>query len=421
MGKRLWPALPALAAIGCLLAAQGAVAAEVPKQAKKVPRPESRTGALGYKVKEATPLRTKHAVVHYVRSGKDAPPLADANKNGYPDYVDAVGEAADEAIGAFVAFGFKRMLPDSAGGNASPDIYVKALPRGVFGATLPHTGAVGGSFVVLDDSLRAVKGRPAVGSLRHTVAHELFHVVQFSYTPDAEIPTWAAEGMASAMAIYTFPFSQDPLQDFLVDLWLKSPWASLYDQRVFCARCYGGAIWWRFVFQLDGRVIPAYLGRLFGYQKIGKPILDGTQPLQEILEKKGHGGLFTAFSRFSVNLYKAGLRPKPLYGLRAIEEVQVSKARVVNGLSTHYIPIAVPAGSKGLRVAVATGGGPFPNITLATGGPKGRFFTGSGLRQIRGKLYELRFRSEQERQQNMLIITSGRKEGVAYQIAYQAF
>ena len=180
-------------------------------------------------------------------------------------------------------------------------------------------------------------------------------------------------------------------------------------------------MWWRFVFQLDGKVIPGYLGRLFGYQKIGKPILDGTQPLQEILEKKGHGGLFTAFSRFSVNLYKAGLRPQALYGLRAIKKVQVSKARVVNGLSTHYIPLAVPAGSKGIRVAVATGGGPFPNITLATGGPKGRFFAGSGLRQIRGKLYELRFRSEQERRQNMLIITSGRKEGVAYQIAYQSF
>ena len=84
-------------------------------------------------------------------------------------------------------------------------------------------------------------------------------------------------------------------------------------------------------------------------------------------------------------------------------------------------PIAVPAGSKGLRVAVATGGGPFPNITLATGGPKGRFFTGSGLRQIRGKLYELRFRNAREAKQNMLIITSGRKEGVAYQVAYQAF
>lgn len=421
MGKRLWPGLLALALVGCLLAAPSAVAAEAPKKIKKVPRPESGTGPFGYKVKEASPLRTTHAVVHYVRSGKDAPPLVDANANGHPDYVDAVAEAANEAIGAFVAFGFKRVLPDSAGGDSKTDIYIKALPRGIFGAALPQAGAVGGSFLVLDDSLRAVKGRPAVGNLRHTVAHELFHVVQFSYTPNGEIPTWAAEGMASAMAIYTFPFSQDPLQDFLVDFWLKTPWSSLYDERIACVRCYGGAVWWRFVFQLDGRVIPAYLGRLFGYQKIGKPILDGTQPLQEILEKKGHGGLFTGFSRFSVNLYKAGLRPQPLYGLRAIKDVQVSKARVVNGLSTHYIPIAVPAGAKGLRVAVATGGGPFPNITLGTGGPKGRFFTGSGLRQIRGKLYELRFRTERERKQNMLIVTSGRKEGVAYQVAYQAF
>lgn len=405
------------AAFGCLLLAHGAAGAETPK----VQRPESRKGPLAFRVKEAFPLRTKHASVHYVRSGKDAPPLADANENGHPDYVDAVGEAADEAIGAFVAFGFKRLLPDSAGGTAKPDLYVKALPGGTFGAALPHTRAVGGAFIVLDDSLRAVKGKPAVGSLRHTIAHELFHLVQFSYTPDGEIPTWAAEGMASAMAIYAFPFSQDPLTDFLVDVWLKTPYASLYDERVACVRCYGGSIWWRFVYQLDGKVLPAYLGRLYGYQKTGREILDGTQPLQEILEKKGHGSLFTAFSRFSVNIYQAGLRPGVAYGLRPTREVQVSKARLVNGLSTHYVPLAVPAGSKGLRVAVATGGGPFPNITLATGGPKGRFFTGSGLRQIRGKLYELRFRNAAEAKQNMLIVTSGRKEGVAYQIAYQAF
>ena len=417
---RRLPALLAFAALGCLLLAPGAAAA-VPKKGQKVARPESRKGPLAYKVKEAFPLRTKHAVIHYVRSGKDRPSIADANKNGHPDYVDAVGEAADEAIGAFVAFGFKRVLPDSAGGNTKPDIYIKNLPGGIYGASVPHTGAIGGSFVVLDNKLRAVKGRPSVGSLRHTVAHELFHVVQFSYTPNGEIPTWVAEGMASAMAIYAFPFSQDPLQDFLVDIWLKTPWASLYDERVACVRCYGGSIWWRFVYQLDGKVLPAYLGRLFGYQKIGKPVLDGTQPLTEILEKKGHGSLFTAFGRFSVNLYKAALRPQPLYGLRAMKKVQVSAPRVVNGLSTHYIPIAVPAGSKGLRVAVATGGGPFPNITLATGGPKGRFFAGPGLQQIRGKLYEVRFGSEQERKQNMLIITSGRKDGVAYQVAYQAF
>lgn len=408
--------LLALAVLLSLLVAQGAAAKE-----PKIARPESGRGVFAYKVKEAFPLRTNHAVIHYVRRGKDAPPLADGNGNGHPDYVDAVGEAADEAIGAFVTFGFKRLLPDSAGGSARPDLYVKNLPRGIYGATIPHAGGVGGGFVVLENSLRPAKGRPAVRSLRHTVAHELFHLVQYSYTPDGDIPTWAAEGMASAMAIYAFPFSQDPLQDFLVDLWLKSPWASLYDERVFCVRCYGGAIWWRFVFQLDGKVLPAYLGRLHGYKKLGKPIADGTQPLTEILEKKGHGSLFTAFSRFSVNLYKAGLRPQPLYGLRALERVQVSKPRIVNGLSTHYIPIAVPDGARGLRVAVATGGGPFPNITFATGGPKGRFFAGPGLRQIRGKLYEVRFRDERERKQNMLIVTAGRKEGAAYQVAYQAF
>jgi hypothetical protein len=410
-------ALSASAALALVLV-PGAVAAKKPV---KVPRPESRAGLFAFKVKEAFPYRSQHAVVHYVRTGKDAPPLKDANGNKVPDFVEAVGEAADESIGAFVAYGFKRLLPDTAGGNKKPDIYIKRLPRDVLGVTVPHTRAVGGGYTVIDKRLRNVKGKPAAASLRHTVAHELFHLVQFSYVPDGKLPPWMAEGTASAMAIYAFPFSQDKIQDFLIDAWLKTPWLSLYDQRFGCIRCYGGAIWWRFVFQLNGRMIPTYLGRLFGYQKSGQPILDGTQPLEETLKKGRHGGLWTTFTRFSVNLYKAGLHPKPLYGLHAIKQVQLSKPRSVRGLSTHYIPIAVPAGAKGLRVAVATGGGPFPNITLATGGPRGRFFAGSGLQQIRGKMYELRFQNDKEREKNVLIITSGRKDPVAYQVAYQAF
>lgn len=406
-----------LAVLGALYAAPGAFAAEKPK---KVPRP-TEGGEFAFKVKEASPYSVKHVVVHYVTSGRDAVPAEDANGNDVPDYVEETGLAGDEAAGAFVTFGFKRLLPDTGGGNFKVDIYLKRLPQDLLGVAIPHAFGVGGGFMMLDTRLNPAKGRITVASLRHTVAHELFHMVQYSYVPNGDIPAWAAEGMASAMAIYAFPFSQDKIQDFLVDLWLKTPWVSLYDERFGCARCYGGAIWWRFMYQLEGRTIPEYMGRLFGYQKSGQKILDGTQPLEETLKRYGHGGLHTSFTRFAVNLYEAGLRPAPLYGLRASTKVQVSKVRVVRGLSTHYIPIAAPAGSTGLRVAIASGGGPRPAVTLFTGGPKGRRFGGSQLQVINGKSYEFRFANDAERKQNMLIVTSGRKDGVAYTIAYQSF
>jgi hypothetical protein len=405
-----------VAAAGALVLVPGAVAAKPPV---KLPRP-TEGGLFAFKAKEATPVQMQHAVVHYARAGVNAPPKADANGNKVPDYVEAVGKAADEALGAFVAFGFKHVLPDSGGGNAKVDIYLRSLPRGLLGVSIPHTRAVGGAFVVISTKLDPREGVKSGLGLRHTVAHELFHIEQYSYVPDGQMPGWAAEGMAEAVSIYTFPQSQDKLGDFAVDLWLKTPWLSLYDQRVGCARCYGGAIWWRFLYQLRGRLLPAYMGRLYGYEKIHKPILDGTAPLTEMLQKAGKGSLWDNFTRFSINLYRGGFQPKPLYGLRALAKPQLTKIRAVNGLSTHYIPIAVPAGATKLRVAIATGGGPRPNVQLVTGGPKGRAFTGGTLKVINGKSFEFTFKNEAERKSNMLIVTSGRRDPVAYQIAYQA-
>jgi hypothetical protein len=373
-----------------------------------------------YKVTEATPVQMQHAVVHYVRTGADAPPTADRNGNDVPDYVEATAKAADEALGAFVAYGFKRVLPDAGGGNAKVDIYLKRLPNDLLGVSIPHTRAAGGAFTVISTKLDPRQGVKTGVGLRHTVAHELFHIVQFSYLPDGRLPTWAGEGMAEAMAVYAFPNSQDRLTDLAVDEWLNTPWRSLYDQRRGCIRCYGGSIWWRFVFQLHGQIIPAYMGRLHGYAKLGRPILDGTGPLTEILERNGKGSLWDNFTRFSINLYRGGFHPKFVYGLRALKQPQLTKVRVVNGLSTHYIPIHVPAGATKLRVSVATGGGPRPNVQLVSGGPKGRAFTGGASRAINGKTFEFTFRNDAERKANMLIVTSGRRDPVAYRVAYQA-
>ena len=64
----------------------------------------------------ATPARfhaSRHAVVHYVVLGVDAPPLNDDDADGVPDYVERVGDAADTAIAYYERRGFARILPDA--------------------------------------------------------------------------------------------------------------------------------------------------------------------------------------------------------------------------------------------------------------------------------------------------------------------
>jgi hypothetical protein len=65
----------------------------------------------------------------------------------------------------------------------------------------------------------------------------------------------------------------------------------------------------------------------------------------------------------------------------------------VRGLSTHYIPIGVPDGARGIAVAVAAAGGPSPEMKLVIGGPKGRVV--EGVRRRRGHLqsFAVRFRT----------------------------
>jgi len=100
--------------------------------------------------------------------------------------------------------------------------------------------------------------------------------------------------------------------------------------------------------------------------------------------------------------------------------VATTPTRVVHGLSTHYIPITVPANAKGIGVGVAAVSGPNPEVKLVVDGPKGRVIEGV-LRQ-KGKLqyFVSTFRNAKERAHMMLIVTSGRQIGTAYKVAYQA-
>jgi hypothetical protein len=377
-----------------------------------VPRPT-------YKTPEAT-VGSPWVVVHYTRTGPDHPRfMKDDNHNGVPNYIEKLAAAANKAWLWYAHNGFKGPLPDSGGPDSRLDIYVKALPPGVFGITLPTTVAKGGSFMVIDNQLDMAH-LAVHGSLQQTVAHELFHEFQLSYLPDGNIPHWAAEGSALAMQTYVYPQVVDASTFSYLDAWLNQPWRSLYDEANGCSHCYGGALFWRFLFGLGNHVVSEYFGRLYGYELAHKPILLGLQPLDEVLRKRVHGSLYSAFGRFSYDIYRAGYKPATRYKLSAAPKIAKTPTHVVSGLSTHYVPIAMPPGARGNGVGVAAASGPSPEVKLVVGGPKGRVIEGV-LRQ-KGELqyFVTTFRNAKERKSVMLIVTSGRQLGTAYRVADQA-
>jgi hypothetical protein len=397
--------LVAVVAVCALVFAAPAVAATVVK------RP-------AYTTPEVT-VQSPYIVVHYTRTGPDHPRfMADDDHDNVPNYVEKLAAAANKAWLWYGHNGFKAPLADTAGGNAKLDIYVKALKPGLFGVSIPPAQGEGGGFMVVDNQLDMAH-LAKNGSLQQTVAHELFHEFQFSYVPNGALPVWAAEGSAMAMQTFVYPKIVDIATFDYLDHWLDQPWRSLTDERGQCDHCYGGALFWRFLFGLGGNIVSEYFGRLYGYQKTSQASGDGTQPLDEVLQKRAHGTLYRAFTRFSYDIYRAGYKPLPFYKLTASAAVQKTPVRVVRGLSTHYVPISVPAGAKGIAVGVGANGGPNPEVKLVVGGPKGRVIEGILRAQGHEQYFVTKFRSAAERQNVTLIVTSGRDVGTAYLVAYQ--
>ena len=407
----------------------------VARAASPVPRPTSNRGDYGYKVICGGPATSNpcrrvagvSAVIHYVTSGPDAPPLNDDNKNGIPDYVDEVRQAADTALAFYARNGFKAPTLDSDGSDARPDVYIvhySSRVEGGFGLTFAPASAEGGTFVIINNDLDR-DPKKVEGGLRTTVAHELFHVIQYSYTPDG-MPDWVAEGSATAMAANVFPDLDDVASDAYVDQWLHETARPLYDDRFNCDRCYGDALWWNFVFDQKGSLLQTYLGRLYGYQKLGRPLLLGTQPLDEVMQRRGYGSLFDVFTAFSKELYRTGAIPDATYVLRAplgLKNARTTGVRSVAGLSMHYVPVIVPSAARGVVVVVKTGGGPVPDVTLIVGGPSGREIKPEVKRvgTVRQLFFSTSFRSARERARVILIVTSGRQAGANYLVTDAAF
>jgi hypothetical protein len=376
-------------------------------------------GTYAYTAPEAAPYVTTRTVVHYAASGPQAPPLTDANGDGYPDYVEQVGAAADIALLYYERHGFMRPLPDTAGPDTKPDIYIDTLPTGVFGYTLTQAHAEGGTFVLVSPKLDVSAAKP-YGGIDITVAHELFHMIQFSTVTSDKIPLWAFEGSASALSMLVFPQVQDRVMTDYLGAWLKTPWVPLYDEQAACAHCYGGAWWWLYLAHLSPKILPRFLAQLAADARRNVPARIGVTQLDTALRRSNVGSLDHVFTRFSLNLYRRGLPLGDPYSLKSSTTPKKTSIRGVFGLSAHYIPINVPRRARGLIVSVPYGNGPRPEATLVVGGPHGRQIVGRRFRPGRGMVLSTLFRNSNERRHVVLIVTSGDLNGVPYRVEYAA-
>lgn len=147
--------------------------------------------------------------VHYHTSGSNAVPILDKDGNGIPDFVDAVIEAAEKSLAVFRSLGYRDPHLDTGIDGPEFDIYLMDVtPRNIYGETFFPPDV----YMIIDNdfsgSIYTTKGADGA---RVTVAHELHHAVQFSYTTTLRDPFfWEATSTYFESVVY--PDIKDYLQ-----------------------------------------------------------------------------------------------------------------------------------------------------------------------------------------------------------------
>ena len=197
---------------------------------------EGAAGELEYETAEAAPVCSDHFCVHYVKSTADAPPSADSNHNGVPDYVETMDDVFEHVYA--VENGQLGWQPPKSDGNrgcgknapancsGKTDVYIKEIgSQGIYGYAAPDPGQKGykrHAYLVMDDDYNATQfpryeGDP-LQPMEVTAAHEYNHVLQFNY--DTAQDTWMFESTAVWMEDYVYTDVNDYLQ-------YLTPWAQM--------------------------------------------------------------------------------------------------------------------------------------------------------------------------------------------------
>lgn len=194
--------------------------------------------------------------IHWVTSGKDAPPLTDTSPaNGIPDQVDRTRATFATVWQRIVAQGgYRAPLPDRTGPDDRFDVYLSDVGGdGLYGycqGEQPAAGAATSSttlaaFCELDDDYASSQfpDQTPLTNLQVTAAHEFYHAVQYAY--DAWEDVWLLEGTAAWVEDEVYDNVDDNRQ-YLKDSPLSAP-SSPLDRTDAGLSVYGSWIWWRYL------------------------------------------------------------------------------------------------------------------------------------------------------------------------------
>jgi hypothetical protein len=309
----------------------------------------------------ATPERTfagRNLVVHWVSRGDDAPPLNDDDANGVPDNVEQIASAGDKALDFYAGRGFRAPLPDLGGPDGRPDVYLVQLPFGIFGYMAPAYVSWDGSFVVLSANLDR-REPVALGSLRTTVGHELFHVVQQAYV--GELPPWVAEGTADALASLAAPEAHDFADELRQPRWASRAATGIADNDPYAASAF-----WRFLELREPGIVAALLQR----RSTMKPLAEAGDPswyrsLEAVYRARGKDSFDAAFGRFARGLLLQRVLG-PIGTMRA-GDLEIAAC---SPLSIRVLRLALPAHVRRVELEVTGTGQSPPHVQLVL--PEGR-------------------------------------------------
>jgi len=440
---------------------------------EKTSRPTDPDSLFAYETRDVKRYFGSRAVIHYVTVAPDAPPRADEDRDQIPDYVEDASAIADSALEYFerpracfpdlgyclppgISMPFRKVRPDKAGADSRPDVYIKSGVAGL-GTTISPRSTTGGAFVVISPTLDARWTRPRSGLLS-VLAHEMFHLVEFTYVPKG-MPAWISEGSANAMAAgvaswagVELGLTTGALEDAAIaaqlDLWLRGPWRSIYSAQIDCLRCYGNLLWWSRAFTF-GNVLQRF------YERAGRhpaSIGLGVRDLDATFRGNKGGyfherSLYDAFAGFSREMFERQepgmLRPLSVSLEQRITPIPRSPQRPsdrppppgwLSGLSTHYVPLVMPADARGVRVRVETEAGRAPQVFLFVGeggfadfGRRTRAIPPSSTTNLQfmgrpGRVisFGAEFADPVEKQEVVLMIASRRSSDSRYRLVYGA-
>src|SRR3954469_745846 len=191
---------------------------------------------LEYETTEQKPLCSDHYCIHWVKTTDDAPPLADGDHDGVPDYVETMDDVFDPVYAAEnVALGWRPPTSDGNRGCSSgapsncpgkTDVYIKEIgSQGIYGYAAPdpeQRSFSQAAYLVMDDDYNATQfpryeGDP-LQPMEVTAAHEYNHVLQFGY--DTAQDTWMFESTATWMEDRVYTDVNDYLQ-------YLTPWSQM--------------------------------------------------------------------------------------------------------------------------------------------------------------------------------------------------